>query len=115
MPVIRGRRRPDGKVGVDSILNHADSAKTAEEYYVPEVPDYPPPRADIEYLMVLDPGTGTIEFEERPRNPQELAAVLLAEREEGREEIRRLVREAAALDVIDGPARQRLKEKGILP
>jgi hypothetical protein len=35
-------------------------------------------------------------------------------REEGREEIRKIVREAALASTIDGAAKQRLKDKGVL-
>lgn len=35
-------------------------------------------------------------------------------REEGREQVRVIVREAAALDTLSGPAKDNLKEKGVL-
>ena len=44
-----------------------------------------------------------------------LQAVLETAKEAGREEIRQQVRDAADLDSIEGPARNKLQEHGILP
>jgi hypothetical protein len=52
--------------------------------------------------------------EHRKAGSNHLQAVLEQATEAGREEIRKQVREAAELEQIDGPARDKLRERGIL-
>ncbi|MDP2660872.1 MAG: hypothetical protein Q8R28_09095 [Dehalococcoidia bacterium] len=85
-------------------------AEIAVGVLVDTLPARPETQAGHYVDIMADLDTGEVWWAQVPLPVDELDLA----REEGREEIRVEVREAAALDRIDGAARERLKEKGIL-
>ena len=69
-------------------------------------------------IRYYNPQTGEwwLEYEDRPLSPEEMEVEEVKEqfREEGREEIRKFVQEAADLNELSGDARNKLENDGVL-
>lgn len=117
MPVIWGFAREDGLVQVESTSHRINEVPKdmPDGYVAAQVPPHPPAKVGIEHVMVYDPTDKALRFIERQRDSQEVEAVIEAAKEQGREEIRALVREAEGKGEITGIARAELEEKGVIP